>query len=122
MERKLIRQRMMFSVLALGLLSTYSVYADADQTMRLDTPDLNKGKKIFVKYCSGCHGPLGQGDGYRMLGPTPADLTSLASKQKSDTDLLKTIHEGKPNMPAWKFRLSKEDSRDVLAYIRALAE
>ena len=121
MERKRIRQRMMFSVLAISL-TTYSVSADADQTMQVDTPDLKKGEKIFVKYCSGCHGSLGQGDGYRMLGPTPADLTSLASKQKSDTDLLKTIHEGKRNMPAWKFRLSKEDSRDVLAYIRTLAE
>ena len=121
MERKLIRQRMLIVVLAMGL-STYSFYAGADQQMSLDTPDLKKGKMIFVKYCSGCHGPLGQGDGYRILGPSPADLASLASKQQSDTALLRTIHEGKPNMPAWQFRLSKEDSRDVLAYIRTLAE
>lgn len=112
---------MMLFVLAMGL-AVYSVCADAAQEMRRDTPDLMKGKKIFVKYCSGCHGPLGQGDGYRMLGSTPADFTSLASRQKSDAELLKTIHEGKPNMPAWKFRLSKKDSQDVLAYIRTLAE
>jgi mono/diheme cytochrome c family protein len=112
---------MMLVVLVMGL-STYSFYAGADEQMSLDTPDLKQGKMIFIKYCSGCHGLIGQGDGYRILGPTPADLTSLASKQKSDTDLLKTIHEGKPNMPAWQFRLSKENSRDVLAYIRTLAQ
>jgi hypothetical protein len=41
---------------------------------------------------------------------------------KSDASLLKTIHEGKPMMPAWKLRLSQKDSRDVLGYIRKLAE
>ena len=35
---------------------------------------------------------------------------------------MKTIHEGKPMMPAWKLRLSQKDSRDVLGYIRKLAE
>jgi mono/diheme cytochrome c family protein len=43
-------------------------------------------------------------------------------KIESDAELLKTIHEGKPNMPAWKARLSKKDTRDVLAYIRNLIE
>jgi hypothetical protein len=35
--------------------------------------------------------------------------------------LLRTIHEGKPNMPNWKYRLSPQDSKDVLAYIRSLS-
>ena len=34
----------------------------------------------------------------------------------------KTIHEGNPNMPSWKGRLSEQDSRAVLAYIRTLAK
>jgi len=79
-----------------------------------------KGKQIFSKYCSGCHGPEGKGDGYLLLGPDPANLTRLATKNKSDAMLIETIHEGKPNMPSWKGRLSEEESRAVLAYIRAL--
>jgi mono/diheme cytochrome c family protein len=121
MERNLIGSHAMLYVMAIGL-SAYSAFADAEQKVRQDAPDRMKGKKIFVKYCSGCHGSLGQGNGYRILGPSPPDFTSLASRQKSDADLLKTIHEGKPNMPAWKFRLSQKDSRDVLAYIRTLAD
>lgn len=79
-----------------------------------------KGEKVFVRHCAGCHGSGGKGDGYLLLGPEPANLTRPTTKKKSDTILLQTIHEGKPNMPSWKTRLSEEDSRAVLAYIRAL--
>lgn len=79
-----------------------------------------KGKRLFTHYCAGCHGLKGKGDGYLLLGPEPANLTRPATKTKSDAALLHTIHEGKPNMPSWKTRLSEEDSRAVLAYIRTL--
>ncbi|MDH4087390.1 MAG: c-type cytochrome [Nitrospira sp.] len=79
-----------------------------------------KGEKIFVRHCAGCHGHEGKGDGYLLLGPEPANLTRPATKAKSDAALLQTIHEGKPNMPSWKVRLSENESRAVLAYIRTL--
>ncbi|MDR4466341.1 MAG: cytochrome c [Nitrospira sp.] len=77
-----------------------------------------RGKMIFAKHCVGCHGPQGTGDGYMMLGPDPANLTSPSTTHKSDATLLRTIHEGKPNMPSWKRLLSEEESRAVLDYIR----
>ena len=79
-----------------------------------------KGKLVFTKHCAGCHGPEGKGDGYRLLGADPANLTRSATKKKSDAVLLQTIHEGRPNMPSWEGRLSEQDSRAVLAYIRTL--
>jgi mono/diheme cytochrome c family protein len=82
--------------------------------------DPTKGRKIFVKYCSGCHGAKGEGDGYRLLGPSAANLASPSIQERSNEELLRTIHEGKPNMPVWKYRFSSEDSQDVLAYIRSL--
>ena len=45
---------------------------------------------------------------------------SPATEERSDEDLIRTIHEDKPNMPAWKQRLSRQDSQDVLTYIRSL--
>jgi len=81
-----------------------------------------KGKIVYVKNCAGCHGTEGKGDGYKILGPDPANLTSPSTKKKSDSALLRTIHDGKPNMPSWKVRLSEQDSRDVLAYVRTLAK
>ena len=87
-----------------------------------DQPNVDqiKGRKIFSKHCAGCHGPEGKGDGYLLLGPNPANLKRPATQNKSDALLLQTIHEGKPNMPSWKGRLSEDESRAVLAYIRAL--
>ncbi len=85
--------------------------------------DVAGGKTLFVRHCTGCHGPEGGGDGYRFLrGPDPANLTSPSTRKKSDADLLKTIHAGKPNMPPWNTRLSEKESRDVLAYVRTLAK
>ena len=84
--------------------------------------DIANGKALYVKHCAGCHGTAGKGDGYRLLGPDPANLTAPSTTQNSDAVLLATIHAGRPNMPAWKGRLSDEDSRDVLAYVRTLAK
>jgi mono/diheme cytochrome c family protein len=81
-----------------------------------------RGKALYERHCAACHGAEGKGDGYKLLGPDPANFTSPSIKGKSDADLLKTIHEGKPNMPSWKVRLSDQQSRDVLAYIRTLSK
>lgn len=89
------------------------------KTQRGDTA---RGKTLFVRNCAGCHGPEGGGDGYRLLGPDPANLASPSTSRKSDAELLKTIHDGRPNMPAWKGNLSESQSRDVLAYVRTLAK
>jgi arsenite methyltransferase len=50
----------------------------------------------------------------------PANLTAPSTKRKSDAELLRTIHEGRPNMPVWKHLLSEQEIRDVLAYVRTL--
>jgi mono/diheme cytochrome c family protein len=85
--------------------------------------DVVRGKAIFVRHCTGCHGPEGGGDGYSFLrGPDPANLTSPSTGKKPDAELIKSIHEGKPNMPPWKTRLSEKEGRDVLAYVRTLAK
>lgn len=83
-------------------------------------PDPTKGRRIYEKLCQGCHGPGGRGDGYRMLGREPADLTAPPVTRRPEAALIESIHAGKPNMPAWRSRLSAEDARDVLAYIRSL--
>jgi len=84
--------------------------------------DVSKGKVVFDRNCAGCHGTEGKGNGYKLLGPDPADLTSRRTAAKSNGELLKTIHDGKPNMPAWKNLLSEEQARDVLAYVRTLTK
>jgi mono/diheme cytochrome c family protein len=79
-----------------------------------------KGKQLYIKHCAGCHGPEGRGDGYRILGADPANLTSESIRKKSDATLLKSMHEGKTSMPSWNIRLSQQDAQDILMYIRLL--
>ena len=84
------------------------------------------GKRLYERHCMDCHGPQGRGDGVKALSlsPRPGNLVSAATSAKSDKDLLKIIANGRPRtaMPAWKDRLSEEDQRDVLGYIRSLVQ
>ena len=97
--------------------------AQAQAEPKAQSGDVARGKVLFIKYCTGCHGPQGDGEGYRFLhGPDAANLTSLSTRKKSDADLFKILHAGKPNMPPWKTRLSEKESRDVLTYVRTLAK
>ena len=84
--------------------------------------DARAGKGLYERHCVTCHGLGGKGDGIEIVGTEVADLTSAATQRKLSMDLLKTIHEGRPEkvMPAWKWRLSEEQSRNVLAYVRTL--
>ncbi|BFU93216.1 MAG: putative Cytochrome c55x [Nitrospira sp.] len=110
-------------VVGLAVIAVGSQLAIASPK-EVDSPsgDHAKGKRVFAQHCAGCHGTEGKGDGYLLLGPDPANLTRPVTKKKSDAMLLQTIHEGKPNMPSWKARLSDNESRAVLAYIRTLAK
>ncbi len=104
------------------IMAGVSVSIASPKASEPKSANVAKGGKVFVRHCAGCHGLEGKGDGYLLLGPEPANLTRPTTKKRSDTMLLQTIHEGKPNMPSWKTRLSEEDSRAVLAYIRTLAK
>lgn len=85
--------------------------------------DPAKGKTVYGTYCANCHGLTGKGDGPigQSLLPPAANLTT--SGNKSDTELLKTIQNGRPGtaMPSWKGDLSAQDILNVLSYIRTLS-
>ena len=120
-----MKRSWIFGVSTFGLVSglLFGVVVQEYAERKVESGDVARGKTVFVRYCTGCHGPEGGGDGYRFLrGPDPANLTSPSTRKKSDAELLKTIHDGKPNMPPWNVRLSDEESRDVLAYVRTLAK
>lgn len=86
------------------------------------TGDARVGKGLFEKHCVTCHGARGKGDGLEIVGAEVADLTSATTQRKLNIDLLKTIHEGRPEkvMPPWKWRFSAQQAQDVLAYVRTL--
>src|SRR5919197_1211451 len=95
--------------------------------------DTTRGKAVYVKWCAGCHGETGQGDGpaAAYMLPRPRNFTgavykirSTASGQlPSDGDVMRAIDEGLPGsaMPAWKGRLSDGERRDVMAYLKTFS-
>src|SRR2546425_574319 len=95
--------------------------------------DTTRGKAVYVKWCAGCHGDKGAGDGpaaSRML-PRPRDFTGAIYKVRTtasgqvptDQDVLRSIDEGLPGtaMPAWKDRLSGRERGDVLVYLKSFS-
>jgi mono/diheme cytochrome c family protein len=83
-----------------------------------------QGRPVYERHCAECHGPEGRGDGKLAvsLSPRPGNLISANTSAKTDQELLKIIANGRPHtaMGAWKDRLSDDEQRAVLAYIRSL--
>ena len=100
---------------------------------RLPVQDTAHGKAVYVKWCAGCHGETGAGDGpaAAYMLPRPRNFTGAVYKIRTtasgqlptDADLLRVIDEGLPGsaMPPWKGRLSDAERRDVLAYLKTFS-
>jgi mono/diheme cytochrome c family protein len=88
--------------------------------------DVSRGKTIYERHCTTCHGPRGHGDGPNALLLTiaPADFHRPGSFLKSDESLLRMIEHGGVFSPmhSWRGRLTDGEMQDVLAYIRALSQ
>ena len=92
--------------------------------------DPAKGKAIYDTYCVTCHGPAGKGDGpaAASLPKKPADHSDgNYMNPLPNAELYKAVKEGgqaigKSNaMPPWGATLNDEQVKDVLGYVRSLA-
>ncbi|ALA60321.1 c-type cytochrome [Nitrospira moscoviensis] len=83
------------------------------------------GQQIYQQHCLRCHGSKldGNGPDSNDLIVRPANLTSPASRSKSDWELLVTISNGALFTPMHSFRgkLNDQQMLDVLSYIRSVA-
>jgi cytochrome c oxidase cbb3-type subunit 2 len=90
------------------------------------------GRSDYRKYCAGCHGELGDGNGENAvwLDPKPRDFTAATFKCRStptgmlptDEDLLDTIGRGlaNSNMPIWN-TFDKQQLADLVALIKTFS-
>ena len=112
------------STVPLLLMTSWLLMVPACVVRGVPDSAVDWGRVIYLERCAVCHGPQGRGDGPEapFLSPRPASLISAGSSVKSDAEFLAVIANGKPRtaMPAWKDRLSEEQRREVLAYIRTL--
>ena len=91
--------------------------------------ELQLGREVFQRYCVGCHGDAGAGDGFNSfnLDPHPRDLGDPAfQKSKSNADLADAIRRGGPGvgltslMPPWGHTIDERHVAAVVLYIRSL--
>jgi cytochrome c len=93
--------------------------------------DAAKGQPLYVNLCASCHGERGDGDGplAAALSPHPARHSDGAYMNAlSDEHLFRVIKEGgpavgkSPLMAPWASALRDDQIRDVIAFIRSLAD
>jgi mono/diheme cytochrome c family protein len=87
------------------------------------TASVENGKKIAATNCAPCHGAGGKGDGpgASALPKKPADWTSKAVQDESDTALFVRITDGNPPMPPWA-SLPEKDRWDLVNYVKSLGK
>jgi cytochrome c oxidase cbb3-type subunit 2 len=90
------------------------------------------GKMDYRRYCAGCHGDLGDGNGEnaQWLDPKPRDFTLATFKCRStptgtlptDQDLFHTVGRGitNSNMPTWN-TFTDQQRANLVAYIKAFS-
>jgi mono/diheme cytochrome c family protein len=93
------------------------------------TGNAEHGREHYRRYCIGCHGPLGNGEGEnaQWIDPKPRDFTEGTFRCRStptgelptDQDLFNTLARGfvTTNMPSW-YTISDQDKVDLVAYIK----
>lgn len=114
------RHLVVASILALGLAATARAGNDAV---------VAEGREVYGRYCSGCHGVAGDGNGAaaEMLIVKPRDFTKGVFKFRStpagtlptDDDLFRTITRGlaRTSMPEWSL-LPERERRALVAYVK----
>ncbi|GAB3767521.1 hypothetical protein GCM10028796_29450 [Ramlibacter monticola] len=85
--------------------------------------DASRGRQIYARVCSVCHGDQGSGSMWASanLNPAPRDFASPAAKADLTRDrMLTSLSNGRPNtaMQGYAGRLSREDMEAVVDYIR----
>jgi mono/diheme cytochrome c family protein len=96
---------------------------DEKSPLKSQADAMKKGKSLFASNCVKCHGPEGKGDGPDSDPKEPAaDLTDeFRADLNPDGVLYYKIWNGHPpQMPAFKSKLTKEDTWALVEYVKSL--
>jgi mono/diheme cytochrome c family protein len=87
--------------------------------------DVAQGKQLYAQHCVACHGLKGKGNGPsgKALNPKPTDFTTATPNEEEwfKATKLGTKAIGKSSgMEGYAAKLTDEQIRDVLAYVKTL--
>jgi mono/diheme cytochrome c family protein/uncharacterized membrane protein len=79
-------------------------------------------REMFEQRCAKCHGADGTGKASRGRLPQIPDFTKGSWQvRRNDPQLLTSILDGKDEMPSWSGKISLEQARSLVGYVRTLA-
>jgi cytochrome c6 len=99
-----------------GLLAT-----ELGKTVAAAAAD-DAGKMTFEANCSVCHGEDGSGDTPIGMSLEIPDLRSDEVQKLSDAELIAIVTNGKDPMPSFKGKLTADEIKGVIAYVRTFAK
>jgi hypothetical protein len=82
---------------------------------------LERGKYLYEKFCTHCHGATGEGDGLvgsKLPGPPPAYNGAL--KDLPEGKMFHTIQYGKGNMGSHASQLTPDERWKIIRYVQTL--
>ena len=121
-----------YALLAVVLLAAAGSAAAQDSHIGGLTGHADAGKPLYFRYCWGCHGPHGDGNGEnaQYLNPMPRNFAAATFKCRStptgtlptDEDLFNAITRGLVNsgMPPW-MELTAQQRADLVAFIKTFS-
>ena len=95
--------------------------------------DLERGQRLYDRWCAECHGFDGAGDGSAaaFMMPRPRDFTlgvyqirtTANGELPTDADLERVIRTGMPGtaMPGWESKFNNSEIGDLVAYVKSFS-
>jgi cytochrome c6 len=77
---------------------------------------------LFKAKCAACHGPDGKGDTGAGKALKVRDLASDGVQKQTDAQLIDITTNGKGKMPAYKGKITDDQIKQLVGYIRDLAK
>jgi len=131
-----MKSKSILRTFAVGVASVFIAGSPADFAQERHVGKLagnaGSGKQLYRRFCIGCHGPQGDGNGENApwIDPKPRDFTAATFKCRStptgtlptDEDLDHAVQRGfvTTNMPSWN-PLTPQQRADLVAYVKTFS-
>ena len=104
-----------------GTHSTPANQNAAGATTPTSAPAGGEGAALYHSLsCAACHGADGKGNA--TMKDIPNFTDAAWQKKATDAEMTTVIQNGKPPMPPYKSRLTDEQIKSLVSYIRSLAK
>ena len=75
---------------------------------------------LFKQKCANCHGPDGKGQNAMGKALKVRDLSSAEVQKQTDAELTEITTNGKGKMPGYKSKLSDDQIKGLVGFMRSL--